>query len=389
MKTYRVAVLGCRARGTAAARAYAAHPRTEIIALCDLVSERADGLGEELGVTDRYSDLDRMLDETRPDLVAIPTGTEFHYELVSRVLEYGANVDVEKPLCTGLEQADALVAKARARGARIAVHHQTRVAGPMRAVRQAIAEGRIGEPRYLYGSCKGYYGGYGLMNIGTHLINNFLGLAGPCRSVTAAATAGERPLSPEDVVVSPGGMGVVAGERITAVLQFDRGVTATLIQQRYPKVDTASYAIEVFGTEGRLFWKSGGAWWLPTPHFVPGTAAWEPLPLEHPAGYDPEGRAHVDEFAYVDEYVRALDEGREHACSGEEGRHVLEVIMGVFESAAYGRRVELPQARRDHPLLRWRREAGLPDPAPGPRAYGEWLAAEDARLGVRGSDSPG
>ena len=48
MKTYRVAVLGCRGRGTAAARAYHAHPRTEIVALCDLEQDRLDALGGEL-----------------------------------------------------------------------------------------------------------------------------------------------------------------------------------------------------------------------------------------------------------------------------------------------------------------------------------------------------
>jgi predicted dehydrogenase len=398
MKTYRVAILGCRARGTAAARGYAAHPRTEVAALCDLLPERSDALGDELGVSARYTDLDRMLREARPDLVAVPTGTELHYELVSRVLEYGAHVDVEKPLCTDLEQADALVAKARGRGCRVAVHHQTRVSAPMRAVRQAIREGRIGEPRYLVASCKGYYGGYGVMNIGTHLINNLLGIAGRCRGVVAAATVGGRPPRPEDAVLSPGGMGPVLGERLTATLQFDNGVAATLVHQRFPKADARAYAIEIMGTEGRLFWKNRGAWHLPVPHFIPDGEddGWQPLDLAPPDGTcrhptpntqhpTPETRAAAepDEVSYVDEYVRALDEGRDHECSGEEARHVMEVMMGIFEAAAYGCRVDLPQARRDHPLLRWRREAGLGDPPPVQRSYSEWLAEEDTRIAGR------
>ena len=44
-ETYRVAILGCRGRGGAAARAYFAHPRTELVGLCDLVAERRDQLG--------------------------------------------------------------------------------------------------------------------------------------------------------------------------------------------------------------------------------------------------------------------------------------------------------------------------------------------------------
>ena len=93
------------------------------------------------------------------------------------------------------------------------------------------------------------------------------------------------------------------------------------------------------------------------------------------------GSANLDDYGFVEEYVRALDEGRDHESSGDEGRHVLEVMMGIIESAAYGRAVELPQARRDHPLIRWRRENGLGDPEPMPRPYYEWLEAEDRRLG--------
>ena len=66
--------LGCRGRGTAASRAYHAHPRTEVVALCDLVQERLDTLGDELEVAARFTDLDEMIVQTQPDLVANPDG---------------------------------------------------------------------------------------------------------------------------------------------------------------------------------------------------------------------------------------------------------------------------------------------------------------------------
>ena len=77
MKNYRVAILGCRARGTHAGQAYNAHPRTEIVGLCDLVRERLDEMGELFDVNARFTDLDEMIEQTQPDIVAIPTGTEF------------------------------------------------------------------------------------------------------------------------------------------------------------------------------------------------------------------------------------------------------------------------------------------------------------------------
>lgn len=379
-RKYRVCILGCRGRGTAAGRAYHAHPMTEVVGLCDLKPELLEALGEDLGVEARYTDLDRMILETQPDIVAIPTGTEFHYDLSMRVLNHGVNIDVEKPICVDLVQADEVIKTAANKGLRIAVHHQGRVGAPMRAVSKAVKEGRIGKLRHICVSGKGYYGGYGLMNIGTHLINYVLEVAGHCKRVSASALTDGKPIGPEDVLPSPGGMGSIAGEHITATLEFEGNVTATLLQHRFPVVDSAAYAMEVFGTEGRLYWKSDSAWILDPPHYLPGASSWETLDLEVPDQFDPARSAEA-EYAFAGEFAASLDASREHICSGFEGRHVLEIMMGIFESSAYGMPVSLPQIRRDHPLLRWRNELGYGLPSPMPRDYREWLSEEDKRLG--------
>ena len=381
MKTYRIAILGCRGRGTAAARAYHAHPRTEVVALCDLIRDRLDTLGDELGVTARFTDLDEMIRQTAPDIVAIPTGTEFHYDLCMRVLEHGVHIDVEKPMCVDLEQADAVVAKAKEKGVRIAVHHQGRVGAYMRATYKAFTEDRIGELCYINSRGKVYYGGYGLMNIGTHQLNDMLKFAGHCRTVSATALTNNHLITPEDVIPSPHGMGTIAGERITATLHFDNNVTANLLQHRLPS--TTSTMMEIVGTEGRLLGKTGlliqgGAWRL-TQSFEPD--GWEALQPIYPEHYDQSSPASIDDYWFVEEYVSALDENRDHECSGAEGQHNIEIMMGIFESAAYGNRVNLPQQHREHPLLRWRRENGLPAPEKMPRPYNEWLEAEDRRIG--------
>ena len=383
MKTYRLAILGCRARGTTTAQAYDAHPRTEVVALCDLLRERLDILGDELGVKARFVDLDEMIEQTRPDIVAIPTGTEFHRDLALRVLGHGVHIDIEKPLCPNLEEADEVVAQAREKGVEIAVHHQGRVGPYIQAVYRAIQEGRIGKLLYMYTRDKGYYGGLGVMNVATHKINMMLKFAGHCRSVSAVALTDGHPITPEDVVTSPLGMGAIAGEYITATLHFDDNVTATLLQHRLPAIDINASMIEFYGTEGRLLYKSNdAAWWLPQPHYLPDGEhdAWQPLQPICPEHYDPQSPARVDEYCYVDEYVQALDENRVHECSGGEGLHVLEVMMGIFESAAYGKRVDLPQVDRRHPLLRWRLEHGLGAPGSVVRDKAEWLVDEDRRL---------
>ena len=392
MKTYRVAILGCGGRGRASGKAYRANPRTEIVGVCDLVRERADALGDLLDVPERFEDLDKMIAQTRPDIVAIPTATELHYELCMRVLEHGVNIDVEKPLCVDLEQADAVMAKVREKGVRISAHHQTRPASSMRAVDKAVSEGRIGDIWHIYANGnKDYYGGHELINIGTHTINNVIKFGGHCRSVTAIGLTDGRRITPDDVLPSPRGMGPIACEDIAATLEFDSGVTGTLLHHGSRSTDRARAIkaaglcglIELYGTEGRIWWSSQGAWWLPQPHFLPDGEhdKWQALELIYPEEYDPESGAEETEYWYVEEYVRALDEGRDHECGGADALHVIEIMMGIFESIAYNRRVELPQEQRDHPLLRWRLEAGMGAPDPMPYPYDEWLSAEDKRLG--------
>ena len=391
MKTYRVAILGCNLRGQAVARGYHLNPRTEIVAVCDRVREHVDTVGDKFGVRERFADLDEMITTTTPDIVAIPTGTDTHYDLCMRVLEHGVHVDVEKPMCLDLEQADAIMAKANEKGVRVAVHHQRRCGGLVRAAKQALDDGRIGELRFIAASGRDYYAGLALMNCVTHTINDILHFAGHCRAVTAEAWTDGRRITPADVVPAPGGFGLIAGEHITATLYFDHAVTALVVMHCDPEMAIRVPWIELHGSRARLRLGWEGVWRLG--HFGrdhdPDPTHWERLDGVYPDGLaaHPEA-AGVDDCCYVQEFVDALDQGRDHACGGERACHVIEVLMGVFESAAYGTRVDLPQGRRDQPLARWRREHGLGDPGPMPREYGEWLAAENRRLGRAAQGAP-
>lgn len=388
---YRVALLGCGHRGHAQGHAYRVHPRTELVALCDLDAERLHMLGNELDIDRRYTDLDTMLQVEKPDIVAIPTATEFHFSLAMRCLEYGCHIDVEKPICAHLEQADTLLAYAQAHQREIAVHHQWRVSPLGAAVTAALQEGRIGTLRYMYASGKGYYGGYGLPNIGTHLLNLLFALSGHVRAVSGHVLTDGRDIAPRDVLQSPMGMGTIAGENITALLEFGNGVCATLLQHRFDHIDLGAHVVEVYGSEGRLLWHPHGAFWLPAPNIPPGpglthpyteNAHWQPLAPLVPEAWSEDMECRQDEFVYVDHFVSALDAGRPHPCSGEDGRHVMEVINAIFLSAVQGQRVVLADMPRHHPLEHFRQAHGLSaEPEPMPRPYNEWLAAEDRRLG--------
>jgi hypothetical protein len=80
------------------------------------------------------------------------------------------------------------------------------------------------------------------------------------------------------------------------------------------------------------------------------------------------------------EMVNALREDRDHTCSGEAGRTVLEMIVGCYASQMAGGRVKLPLEDRVHPLQRMCEAAGVPAPPFQFWRDAEYLEAERARL---------
>ena len=379
-KSYRVAILGCGNRGKAAAFAYIAHPRTELIALCDTNSEICEELGNELNLNTQYRDFHRMLLDENPDIVVISTATELHHSLASEVMEYGVHVDIEKPICNNLLDADELLHKSRSKGIQLVVHHQGRCGAAMKAVKTAINEGKIGDIKFTQSSGKGYYGGYGLMNIGTHVINTLLGISGHVRAVSASGLVDGKVASSNDILVAANGMGLVVGEDITAMLEFDNGTHGIHLQHRFKRIEPDAYKVEILGTEGRIIWSTSEAWWFPAPHYMPGREyCWEPLPLMFPPGYE-QGAVDEADLSYVDEFVDALDKNRPHICGVNEGIHVLEIILAVFESIATDVRVELPQLDRSHPLEKWLEQTTVSYPKLTNRDYKSWLNSEDKRL---------
>ena len=82
-----------------------------------------------------------MIDEVSPDIVAIPVMTDSHYQIARRVIDKGVNIEVEKPFCMYLEEADILISMAKTQGTKIAVHHQSRSGGALDAICETIQKG--------------------------------------------------------------------------------------------------------------------------------------------------------------------------------------------------------------------------------------------------------
>jgi 1,5-anhydro-D-fructose reductase (1,5-anhydro-D-mannitol-forming) len=117
----------------------------EIAAVMSSSPERATSYAGENGIPLAVSTLDGLL-RSDIDAVYISTTNELHLEQALAAIKAGKHVLCEKPLALTSADARKMVAAAKAAGIVLGTNHHLRNAGSHRAMRDAIATGRIGKP---------------------------------------------------------------------------------------------------------------------------------------------------------------------------------------------------------------------------------------------------
>jgi predicted dehydrogenase len=123
----RVLVAGCGNMGASHARAYHRMPEFEVVGLVSRGPASRGALAAELGGVAQFGDYHEALRAARPDVVSINTYPETHGPFARAALEAGCHVFCEKPLATTVEEAQAVVEAARARGRKLVVGYLLRV----------------------------------------------------------------------------------------------------------------------------------------------------------------------------------------------------------------------------------------------------------------------
>lgn len=115
----------------------------EVVGGCDPDAGRREWAAQS-GVGDVFESAEAMLGRLKPDLVIVASPPDSHAELTRLALESGAHVLCEKPFMESVEQADSVIAAARAAGLGVWVNNQYRYMGIYRQTREYIEEGGLG-----------------------------------------------------------------------------------------------------------------------------------------------------------------------------------------------------------------------------------------------------
>ena len=145
----KVAIVGLGGIGNTHARVYQKHPDSEIVAVCDILHDRADKAAELYGSPAFYS-IREMLDSgIQIDAVSMCTaGVENggdHYEPTMELLGAGLPVLGEKPISNDVGKAGEMVDLAKAKNVRYGVNLNHRFTPAAVRAREWVDEGRLGE----------------------------------------------------------------------------------------------------------------------------------------------------------------------------------------------------------------------------------------------------
>ncbi|WP_163537534.1 Gfo/Idh/MocA family oxidoreductase [Gracilibacillus sp. YIM 98692] len=148
----KVAVVGVNKIGKLHCQHYHLHPDTKLVAVCDLVEERAELMAEKFGAA-CYTDINRMLETKKIDIVSIATAGEengsHHYTPVMTAIEAGKDVLVEKPISNNIDKAREMVQYAAKQQVRFVCNLNHRFVPAASKGKELIEKGDLGSLLFL------------------------------------------------------------------------------------------------------------------------------------------------------------------------------------------------------------------------------------------------
>jgi len=120
-------------------------PGVTVTGICDTDEQRLNRTGERHGVAARFTSLETMLREARPDVVHVLTPPGPAVGLARTALDAGCHVMIEKPMGRTPEEAASLVETAARKGVMLAVDHSRLLHPGIIEARRRLADGDLGE----------------------------------------------------------------------------------------------------------------------------------------------------------------------------------------------------------------------------------------------------
>lgn len=306
-----------------------------------------------------YESLEELIQSADVQAVVLGTPHPEHAIPAVQLLQAGIHVIVEKPLASSLQDCDAMIRAAKTSGAKLAMISQRRLYEPVRRVRQAIDDGKIGVPvlgtvtmlgwrdenYYASDAWRGTWaaeGGGVLVNQAPHQLDLLQWFMGPIDELYGAwGNLNHDYIEVEDTAL--------------AVIRFRNGALGNILVSN--SQNPALYGkVHVFGQNGAAVGvqTDGGAMFVAGMSTItepPVNDLWtvpgEETSLPEWEKADSAFFNSIDATKYyhqlqIDDFLQSILADRDPLVSGEEGRKTVEIFSAIYRSQRDRQPVKFP-----------------------------------------------
>ena len=357
-KVYNISIAGCGKVAHIHARAIKNIPNARLAGVWSRTADTAKSFASAWK-TKPFSSIKQMVLENESDLVIVCTPHPFHRHPAVEAAEAGANLLVEKPLASDLQDCDAIINACKIRYGKLGVISQRRWYQPARRVREAIDAGKIGKPvlgvvTMLGWRDKVYYdadawrgtwkdeGGGVLVNQSPHQLDLLLWYMGEVDEVYGIWRNLNHPYIEVD-------------DTALAIVRFRSGAIGNILVSNsqkpgiYGKVhihgeNGASVGVQ---TDGGAMFIAGMTGVAEPPVNDLWTIPGEEKLLKKMVREDTEFFSSYDPTDYymqlqIQDFLKAIEEDRQPLVSGEDGRKVVELFTAIYRSTRDDMPVKFP-----------------------------------------------
>jgi len=363
---YRVAIIGHTGRGNyghGLDTMWQYLPQTHVVAIADADPSGLAAAKTKLKIDHSYADYTTMLNEVKPDLVAIgPRHIDQHLAMVLAATQAGARgIYMEKPFCRSPKEADEIIAACTESNTKLALAHRNRYHPALQACQKLIADGTIG--RLLEVRCRGKEdtrgGTLDLWVLGCHLFNLATVFMGAPKACTASLYQDGQPVTKAHVIDGSEGIGALAGNEVHARFEMENGLPLFFDSVQNAGTRDAGFGLQLIGNAGVIDLRIDAE---PLAHlrlgnpFNPRTATqpWQPIHSDGLSPKEPIPNLGKDVSSHTTagrDLIDAIEQNRPPLCDAEAARTAIEMICAILESHRHAAQtISFPLKTRQNPL---------------------------------------
>jgi len=220
------------------------------LSVCDPSYECQEYADDHFGIENVYADLDDALSEFKPDTVFVCSPTALHIGQAMTSIESGADVLIEKPLSTSMDDVEELERIAERRKRIIMVAHCFRFHNGLLKAKSLVDEGRIGRVISVRASVGEYIPDV-MPNYQNMYISKYNGVYELMHDIDLALWfAGQEPAGVMCMERSFSDVGMTSPDLVELLIEFEDRCVAHVHLDFFQRARRRQ--LEVLGTEGTL-----------------------------------------------------------------------------------------------------------------------------------------